>query len=285
MKTIRSLCVALSAVLFLAHAAAAQESLMLPLEVDGEKVRLEVRVFKPEGAGPFPTVIFHHGSTGNGRSPSVFTNRFNPAGFGSYFTSKGWAVVMPYRRGRGGSEGVYDEGFDPERRLGYTCDPPTSLVGADRALRDIDALTLAIVELPFIDRPRLLLAGQSRGGILSIAYAAKRPELFKGVINFVGGWMGTGCGWTTTSRINQDLFRRGATSPLPSLWLYGAGDPYYPVFHSRENFAAFEAAGGKGEFIEYPRPDDITGHAIYSRASIWSQDVTRYLESRGLMMR
>jgi dienelactone hydrolase len=265
MRTLRSLCAVL-ATLLLAATAAAQEVLMLPLEIDGERVRLEVRVFKPEGTGPFPTVIFHHGSTGSGRDPSIFTQHFKPAGFGQYFLSKGWALVMPFRRGRGSSEGLYDEGFSVDRRRGYTCDPPVSLAGADRALRDIDALTLAIVELPFIDRSRLVLAGQSRGGILSIAYAAKRPELFKGVINFVGGWLGTGCGETTTERVNQDLFRRGSPSPLPSLWLYGAHDPYYPLDHSRGNFAAFEAAGGKGEFITYPKPDDMSGHAIYTRA-------------------
>lgn len=190
---------------------------------------------------------------------------------------------MPSRRGRGGSEGLYDEGFDFDRSRGYTCSEPISLAGADRALRDVDALTLAIAELPIIDKSRLVLAGQSRGGILAVAYAAQRPEMFKAVINFVGGWMGTGC--FTASSINQNLFRRGAASPLPVLWLYGAEDPFYPIAHSRSNFAAFEAAGGKGEFVEYPKPDGLSGHAIFVREGIWGQDVTRYLESRGLVMR
>ena len=53
---------------------------------------------------------------------------------------RGWAVVMPSRRGRGGSEGEYDEGFAIDRSRGYTCDPPLSIPGADRALRDIEAL-------------------------------------------------------------------------------------------------------------------------------------------------
>ena len=48
---------------------------------------------------------------------------------------------MPARRGRGGSEGAHDEGFELDRTRGYSCDPALSIPGADRALDDIDAAT------------------------------------------------------------------------------------------------------------------------------------------------
>jgi dienelactone hydrolase len=91
-----------------------------------------------------------------------------------------------------------------------------------------------------------VIGGQSRGGILSVAYAGRHPEQVKGVINFVGGWLGTGC--PTASGINQALFTRGARYPGDTIWLYGDGDPFYPLSHSRENFTAFQGAGGKGAF-------------------------------------
>lgn len=43
-----------------------------PFVEQGSPVELEVVIFKPEGAGPFPTLMFNHGSTGNGSDPSLF---------------------------------------------------------------------------------------------------------------------------------------------------------------------------------------------------------------------
>src|SRR6202012_6118777 len=138
--------------------------------------------------------------------------------------NRGLAVVLPSRRGRGGSEGLYDEGFAANRSQGYSCDPTLSLPGADRALRDIDAITEAILAQPFVDRSRLVVGGQSRGGILAIAWSGRHPEM-QAAINFVGGWMGAGC--QSASVINTTLFKRGATFGKATLWLYGEDDPYY----------------------------------------------------------
>ncbi len=55
----------------------AQERTMMPVRVDGEQVRLAVITYKPPGAGPFPTLIFHHGSTGTGKDPSWFADRMS----------------------------------------------------------------------------------------------------------------------------------------------------------------------------------------------------------------
>ena len=47
----------------------------------------------------------------------------------------GWllilAVLLPSRRGRGGSEGRYDEGFAIDRISGYSCDETLSVPGAE----------------------------------------------------------------------------------------------------------------------------------------------------------
>jgi dienelactone hydrolase len=251
---------------------------MMPVTVDGESVKLAVITYKPSGNGPFPTLIFHHGSTGRGNDPSLFAKPYDPRVLAEWFTARGWAVVLPSRRGRGGSEGRYDEGFSIDRTQGYSCDPTLSIPGADRALRDIDAVTAVILGMPIVDRTRFAVGGQSRGGILTIAWSGKHPEA-RAVINFVGGWMGTGC--TTATTINQTLFGRGAAYGKPTTWLYGARDPFYPLSHSRENFAAFEAAGGKGAFHEY-KPALLTGHQIGSDPTLWQADMEAYLSERGL---
>src|SRR5262247_3072519 len=191
--------------------AQAQEARMVPVTVDGEPVRLEMRIYRPADDTPAPTLVFNHGSTGTGTNPQAFTRPLDFPEVARFFVARGWAVVIPARRGRGGSEGVYDEGFWPDRSRGYACDQTLSPAGADRALRDVEAAMRAIVAMPFVDRTRMVIGGQSRGGILSIAYAGGHPEQVKGAINFVGGWNGTRC--QLAAFINRSLFVRGARFP------------------------------------------------------------------------
>jgi dienelactone hydrolase len=259
---------------------AAQERAMVPLTIDGERVKLATTIYSPTGGGPFPTLIFHHGSTGGGTDPSLFPVPDYHKPLADWFTARGWAVVLPSRRGRGGSEGLYDEGFSEDRAQGYTCDEARLLAGAERALRDIDAVTPAILALPFVDKAQVAVGGHSRGGILAISWAAQHPDQARAVINFVGGWRRTSC--ATATSVNQALFNRDASRAPPSLWLYGARDPFYPLSHSRANFAAFQAAGGRGTFYEFEPPPDRDGHQINYVPSLWNDVLTRYLIGRGL---
>ena len=259
----------------------AQERAKVPITIDGEQVRLVTITYTPPGAGPFPTLIFHHGSTnGGGTDPSAFAITDYNKPLADWFTARGWAVVLPSRRGRGGSEGLYYEGFSEDRTQGYTCDEARLLAGAERALRDIDAVTPAILAQPFVDKAQVAVGGHSRGGILAIAWAAQHPDQSRAVINFVGGWRRTSC--ATATSVNQALFNRDASRAPPSLWLYGARDPFYSLSHSRANFAAFQAAGGRGSFYEFQPPPDRDGHQIHYVPSLWSDTLARYLTSRGL---
>ena len=101
---------------------------MVTVTIDGEQVKLATITYKPAGAGPFPTLIFHHGSTGRGTDPLAFSRPYDPRTLAEWFTARGWAVVLPSRRGRGGSEGLYDEGFARDRTDGYSCEPSLSLI-------------------------------------------------------------------------------------------------------------------------------------------------------------
>jgi dienelactone hydrolase len=240
--------------------AAAQDVAMMPATIDGRTVALATKIYKPSGDGPFPTLIFHHGSTGSGRNSAIFSRFFDPAPLAQWFVQRGWVVALPSRRGRGGSEGYYDEGFHIPRDQGYSCEPSLSLPGAERALRDIDGATDTILALPYVDRTHVVVGGQSRGGILAVAWAGRQPDKVRAVINFVGGWMGGGC--TNATTINTQLFTKGAAFPAETLWLYGDGDPFYPLAHSRNNFAAFQSAGGKGSFHEFVPPQGRDGHSI-----------------------
>jgi len=58
-----------------------------------------------------------------------------------------------------------------------------------------------------------VIGGQSRGGILSVAYAGAHPQQVRGVINFVGGWTGDSC----IGDFNGTAFAKAASAKIPTL--------------------------------------------------------------------
>lgn len=253
------------------------ESLPTPWTHEGQPVALVVVVYQPpQGAGPWPTLVFNHGSTGNGDRPELFGHLNTSPDLARFFTRQGWQVVLAQRRGRGGSGGLYDEGFRPDRSR-YSCDPQDSLPGFERALDDLHLVMQAVAARPDVDPARILLGGVSRGGVLSAAYAGLHPQAAVGVINFVGGWVGDRC--AAAQQINPVLFRRAAAYPRPMLWLYASRDSFYGLSHSRANFEAFQAAGGQGRFVAYEMPAGQDGHHIAGRPDLWQADLDAYLRA------
>jgi hypothetical protein len=82
--------------------------------------------------------------------------------------------------------------------------------------------------------------------------------------------------------VTVDGEERGVGYGRPTAWLYGDKDPFYPMTHSRANFAAFEAAGGKGAFHEYAPPEGLNGHQIVSAPPLWGATLEAYLADQGL---
>ncbi|MBS0455431.1 MAG: prolyl oligopeptidase family serine peptidase [Proteobacteria bacterium] len=239
----------------------------------GTPVGLELVVHKPALAGPLPTLVFNHGSTGWGTNPAVFRRTVKCAPVAQFFAERGWMVVFPQRRGRGKSGGLYDEGFKPDRS-GYSWEPEVSLAGLDRAVQDLDEVMYHLAQRPDVRSEQLLIGGVSRGGVLAIAYAGARPGMFRGALNFNGGWLG--CSGASYAEVNRRAFVRGATFQHQTLWLHGSKDPYYRIAHCRKNFDTFQAAGGKGVFHEIRG-----GHGLAYRPALWTDAMDSYLASIG----
>jgi predicted dienelactone hydrolase len=61
------------------------------------EITLHGVLYKPEGTGPFPAVVYNHGSAPGMLSKEAF-DVLGPA-----FASHGWVFFGPYRRGQGSS--------------------------------------------------------------------------------------------------------------------------------------------------------------------------------------
>lgn len=280
-SSLRTLVVAVCAAWSLGvHAAAGEERVTervpTPFTESGKAVSLELVIVKPSGPGPFPTIMFNHGSTGRGDNSSLAARTWTSDALARFFIERGWLVAFPQRRGRGASDGVYDEGFERDRSR-YSCTPSLSLAGLERALQDLDAAVVYLKSRSDVNSRRMLIGGQSRGGILAIAYAGTRPEPFLGAVNFVGGWMSDRC--PDAEAINTATFKRSTAHAAPTLWLYGENDPFYRIEHSRHNFDAFVAAGGRGTFSTYSLGPGGNGHTLISRPDLWRDALGRFVDA------
>lgn len=253
------------------------ERVATPWSDAGTPVTLEMVVYRPMQGGPYPTIIFHHGSTGNGDNPALFTLTYTSEAVAKAFVDRGWMVLFPQRRGRGASGGRYDEGFEPDRSR-YSCRAAYARPGLEHALEDATVIAAAVRVRSDVDTARLLVGGVSRGGILAMAHAARAPQYYRGVVNFVGGWIGEGCVDAVT--VNRSTFADAAVSGRPSLWLYAENDPFYSVAHSRANFDAFTAAGGLGTFRVYRRANaSASGHGVTNEPQLWLAELQSFLSA------
>jgi dienelactone hydrolase len=244
-----------------------KSSIFIPSPETG--VRLELVVARPRSKGPYPTLVFNHGSTGRG-CPSMFSRTICPPSVQNYFTDRGWQVLFPQRRGRGKSGGNYAEGLAADG-TGNSCDASVSMRGFERAVEDLDAVMAHVRTRDDVDLGQIVIGGMSRGGILSIAYAGLRRGEFCGAINFNGGWLGVGC--PTYETVNPLIFKMGAAAGISTLWLHGSKDQYYRMSHCRSNFDGYVSDGGKGVFVAV-----LGGHGLVHKPQLWKHALDRYME-------
>lgn len=91
----------------------AQETSLVPVLVDGEMVRLAMRIYKPVAGNPAPTLVFNHGSTGMGTDPGLFSRPIDAPAVARFFVQRGWAVVIPPDAGAAGLTGSTTRGSRP----------------------------------------------------------------------------------------------------------------------------------------------------------------------------
>jgi dienelactone hydrolase len=227
----------------------------------GQTLMLRAALYRSPREGRQPLLVLNHGCAGCAenapRSPLVF--RFEE--HARFFMAAGFNVVVPMRKGYGASEGVLEPNFTS---------PKTQV---DTAVEDIKAVFDDMQAQPYVDPKRIVIAGVSRGGMLSTVFAGRFPDLVAGVINFSGGWWADYIGGDT----NVQLFREaGRAAKVPMLWLYADEDHLFPPVHVERYFRAFRDAGGDGQLVEV---HDVfgDGHALFSWLDKWERPVSDYL--------
>lgn len=242
-----------------------------------ETKSLPITVYRPAGEGPFPFVVFNHGRAVAAKRAQQ--GRYRPDAAARYLVGKGFVVLVPNRIGYWETYGD----FDPENS-GSCASPriePLSLAASDQVLATVEFAKA----LPYVDASRWLVAGQSVGGLTSVATVGRAPAGLLGGINFAGGTggdpevhPGKPCAPHAIARYWGDLAK---SAKVPMLWLYWENDKYWGPTVPKTWHKAWVDGGGKAELAAFgPTGDD--GHGgLNTDMDHWVPVVDAFLNGLG----
>ena len=146
--------------LLLASAACAQESLPSNAQLvsfSGHSGSLRGYFYLPAGKGPFPAVLWNHGSE---RLPGAQPD------LAEFYTSHGFVFFLPHRRGQGKSPGPY---IMEEIRRSH--DDSATVQLQEAANQDVSAAMTWLRAQKEVDANRIAVSGCSFGGIQTLLAA------------------------------------------------------------------------------------------------------------------
>ena len=220
---------------------------------------IEVTVLRPKGLGPFGVVVLNHGvgATREARmleSPEPFLRS------AAAFAERGYAVVMPRRRGFGATGGDYAESPG-------SCGNPNFRHGEREAAEDVLAAYAFAQKLPYVDPGRMILAGQSAGGVVSLYAASKSPPGLQAVIAFAAGRGADAAGKPgvpcAAAALGALFAEMGKSIKVPALLYYAENDLYFGPATARMWYGRLREGASNAELVVQPAFES-NGHFVFT---------------------
>jgi dienelactone hydrolase len=243
----------------------------IPVTGFGEEIRLQTTVYKPDGPGPFPLAIISHGVPFEKSLESEIKSRHRYCLQSEEFVKRGFVVAIPMRRGYGRSGGSKNVSTINIAAFGL------------QDAQDIQATIDSLSREPYVDGKRIVLVGQSGGGLASLAYGSLGNPAVKGVINFAGGLRRTGVAlWELDMAQAFGMYAK--TTKVPSLWFYAENDSYFSPTTARGAYEAYQQNGGQARLFALA-PFKKDGHGLFADfegIAIWVGEVDKFLSLIGI---
>ena len=239
--------------------------------------KITVTIWRDDAIKKAPYLLFSHGRAGTDQERGKF-GRSSEKRNSEYFVSKGFAVILPTRIGYGVSGG-------PDADYSGACGNKNYLEARKVAIDQSKQVLNHVFDFSYIDKTKGIVVGQSVGGFTTIGLSAENISGLKGAINFAGGDGGDPiksaekpCG----DYLIKDTFAKyGASNKVPTLWLYSVNDKFWGEQLPKDWFAAFQKAGGKGQFVSLPAYKD-DGHSIFrGDLNAWKNDFEKFIKEIG----
>jgi carboxymethylenebutenolidase len=232
-------------------------------------------VHGPEGAGPFPAIIWNHGSE---RLPG------SCADLGSFYTSAGYVFFVPHRHGHGQSPGKYPLGTVPTRARAQTEDTAgyrrkgiELLIELHEAyLEDTVAAVKWLKRQPFVDSTRMAMSGVSHGGIQTVL-AAEADAGMKAYVPFAPAAIA----WRGNPELQDRLLCAVQTAHAPMFLLQAEND--YSLGPSEILGGELKRKGAPNGARVYPPHGQTqdSGHGAFAcqGTRVWGADVCAFLDA------
>ena len=246
-----------------------EQVIMLSVTEHGDEFQFETTIFKPPGSGPFPLLLMNHGKE-IGDPHKQKRDRF--LAISREFVKRGYAVAIPMRRGFARSTGTYTD---------HGCNmADNGHLQAD----DIEAALVALLKQNWVDSERIIIGGQSYGGLAAMAFGVRQFPGVRALLNFAGGLRvdGHSCDWKNS--LVKAFASYATKTTLPSLWFYGENDSYFDHALATQLLNAYQSAGATPQLSAFGKFKNDAHGMSGSRdgVSIWLPETELFLQRLGM---
>jgi dienelactone hydrolase len=218
-------------------------------------------IYRPAGAGPFPAILYNHGSERKpGSKPEI----------GDFFYDKGYVLFVPHRRGHGRSPA--------DRQIDALFEQGAKSVVAlhEIHLEDTGAAFTYLRSLPYVDSGKIAVAGCSYGGIQTLLAAEKGMGL-RAAIAFAAAAQT----WAHSNSLQSRLTRAVRQAAVPILFIQAEND--YDLKPSLVLAKEMEKLGKPHKLAIFPpygkTREEGHGGFCFRGTDVWGAEVLSFLNS------
>jgi dienelactone hydrolase len=234
-------------------------------------------LWRPRGSGPFPAILFSHGSYGN--DPGDLLDPREPELLGPVFARHGYVFLFLCRRGVGLSENQGPaEGTLMSQALAADGEPGRNRVQLQlldtESMKEIQAGLRFLRVLSGVDHHRIGVVGHSFGSSLALLAASLDREL-RAVVLFSGAARS----WDPSPDLRRRLLAAAGRSTVPVFFIHAAND--YSTAPGEALAAEMQRSGRPHRLKIYPASGSTLkdGHAfVFRGVATWEPDVFSFLD-------
>lgn len=250
------------------------------VEFTSGSLHLKGYLWQPSGAGPFPAILFNHGSGGadatetGGMSMKEAAETLAPV-----FMKHGYAFFYPCRRGQGLSAGqgklIQDELKEEETARGVEARQKLQFqLMTGPHLEDTLAALSFLKTVPGIDARRIAVIGHSFGGQLALL-DVERDGRLRAAVTFGAA----ANSWAKSPELRDRLLCAINKANVPIMLIHASND--YDTSAGRELAKELELLHKTHILKIYPadgKTSDEGHNLVYNSIPVWEADVLKFLD-------
>lgn len=250
------------------------------VELPSGSLRLKALLWTPDGAGPFPVVLFNHGSGEADAAHTAGRTMVEAANtLGPLFVRHGYAFLYLFRRGQGLSadQGTFMQDLlqreEVAKGTGTRQHLQFVLLTTDH-LDDVLAALSYLRSVPRIDSRRIAVAGHSFGGQLTLL-AAEHEASVRAAVTFAAA----SSSWARSLELRERLLLAVRRTNAPIMLIHAEND--FSTAAGRALAEALARLKKQHTLKIYPavgKTQEDGHNAVYNAIPQWEDDVFGFLD-------